>query len=368
MVWGSTRLSWAKESVFSVLTPGHCMSPVIHTRQDGPLKMVRVVRLPGVTHMAVQAIWGAWPRPPTTGVVGRALHTMHLLGWQLQEGWSCRGSWSPCTSCGIPSNGSRTECGRGYAAMQAMLRGLGDGADALCGEACWWGQYGRQCGCRTTACGTQQPARTAAPRMRTRPTSSGTALGGGGAALGALSGGGAAASKALEHWPACLRRAGLLLHSLSTGTDRALLDKFLHPLLHGMYLAVLAARMAMGRESRPGPGDALSPQEPCPGGVGVYPWQDLHGPLPCAPLALPPPPLAARLWEQAFAHDLVHWTGALVWRLGPGDVCWAELHWTAKPFLAVRCLRSRTTRLGAAGSCWGSGHKCCARLCDSCRG
>ena len=33
-VWGVTRLSRAKEVVFVVLTPGHRISPVMHTRYE----------------------------------------------------------------------------------------------------------------------------------------------------------------------------------------------------------------------------------------------------------------------------------------------------------------------------------------------
>ena len=64
-VWAATRLSWAKEIVFSVLAPGHRISPVMHI-----IRLARVARCLGVTQVVVQAIWECGPWPPTDGPVG----------------------------------------------------------------------------------------------------------------------------------------------------------------------------------------------------------------------------------------------------------------------------------------------------------
>ena len=36
-LWGATRLSRAKEIVFTVLSKGHCVSSIMHTRYEGLL-------------------------------------------------------------------------------------------------------------------------------------------------------------------------------------------------------------------------------------------------------------------------------------------------------------------------------------------
>ena len=46
-VWGATGLSRAKEVAFVVQTPGHRMSPVMHTRYERLLWMTRIARTPG---------------------------------------------------------------------------------------------------------------------------------------------------------------------------------------------------------------------------------------------------------------------------------------------------------------------------------
>ena len=66
-VWGATRLSRAKEVVFVVLTQGHRISPVMHTRYLRVLWMTRWARSPGPVQVLVQAIWESGLRPPTTG-------------------------------------------------------------------------------------------------------------------------------------------------------------------------------------------------------------------------------------------------------------------------------------------------------------
>ena len=82
-----------------------------------------------------------------------------------------------------------------------------------------------------------------------------------------------------DQWPSCLRKAGLFPLRLAQGVDRGLLDEFLYR-LYGMYLAVLAARMAASQGYQPGHGDALFPNQPRPRPRSPYPWDDFVGPLP----------------------------------------------------------------------------------------
>ena len=88
-LWGATRLSRAKEIIFTVLSKGHRVSPVMHTRYERLLWLARVARRPGVTQVFTQAIWELGGRPPGTGPVGHALRTMATLGWSPREGWWC---------------------------------------------------------------------------------------------------------------------------------------------------------------------------------------------------------------------------------------------------------------------------------------
>ena len=72
-VWGATRLSRAKEVVFTVLTKGHRVSLVMHTRYERVLWLAWVARGPRVTQVLTQAVWEHDCRPPGTGPVRRAL-------------------------------------------------------------------------------------------------------------------------------------------------------------------------------------------------------------------------------------------------------------------------------------------------------
>ena len=47
-LWGATRLSRDKEIVFSVLSKGHRISPLMHTRCERLMWLARVARRPGV--------------------------------------------------------------------------------------------------------------------------------------------------------------------------------------------------------------------------------------------------------------------------------------------------------------------------------
>ena len=55
-VWGTTRLSRAKEVVFVVRTQGHRISPVMHTCYERVLWMTRNARTLGPVQVLVQAI------------------------------------------------------------------------------------------------------------------------------------------------------------------------------------------------------------------------------------------------------------------------------------------------------------------------
>ena len=73
--------------MFAVLTPGHRVSPVMHTRYERVMWVARVARSPGPVQVMAHAMWEASSTPPTTGPFGRALHVVWRLGWQPMEGW-----------------------------------------------------------------------------------------------------------------------------------------------------------------------------------------------------------------------------------------------------------------------------------------
>ena len=70
---GATRLSRAKEVIFTVPSKGHPVSPVMHTWYERILWLARVARRPGVTQVFAQAIWESGGLPPWTGPVGRTI-------------------------------------------------------------------------------------------------------------------------------------------------------------------------------------------------------------------------------------------------------------------------------------------------------
>ena len=110
-LWGATRLSRAKEIVFTVLSKGHRISPVMHMRYERLLWLARVARRPGVTKVFTQAIWdqaacrpgqARWGtrstrRPPRGGAHARAgggtcrdknthpLHFVHQASRHIQH-------------------------------------------------------------------------------------------------------------------------------------------------------------------------------------------------------------------------------------------------------------------------------------------
>ena len=117
-----------------------------------------------------------------------------------------------------------------------------------------------------------------------------------------------------DQWPSCLRKAGLFPLRLAQGVDRDLLDEFLYR-LYGMYLAVLAARMAASQGDQPGHGDSPFPDQPRPRPRNPYRWENFVGPLPRdavrhQPRLRPGTPSDWR-WPQAFIHDLARWARAL---------------------------------------------------------
>ena len=88
-LWGPARVSRSKEVIFTVLSKGHRVSPVMHTRYERLLWLARLARQPGVTQVFAQATWESGGRPPGTGPVGRALRTAASLGSTPHEGWWC---------------------------------------------------------------------------------------------------------------------------------------------------------------------------------------------------------------------------------------------------------------------------------------
>ena len=118
-----------------------------------------------------------------------------------------------------------------------------------------------------------------------------------------------------DQWPSCPRKAGLFPLQLAQGVDRGLHDRDLYR-LNGMYLAVLAARMATSQGDHPGHQDSLFPDQPRPRPGIPCPWDDFAGPLPGDTIQhLPrrrPGTAPDWWWPQDFIHDLVRWARALL--------------------------------------------------------
>ena len=126
-----------------------------------------------------------------------------------------------------------------------------------------------------------------------------------------------------DRWPSCLRTAGLLPLRLAQGVDRDLLDEFLYH-LYGMYLTVLAARMAASPGDQSGHGDFLFMEHLRPQPRDPYPSDDFIGPWPGDTLSHQPrlqpgvPP--DWRWPQDFIHDLVRWARVLARMPGPVEL------------------------------------------------
>ena len=135
-----------------------------------------------------------------------------------------------------------------------------------------------------------------------------------------------------EHWPACLQRAGLLPSRVSEGVDKALVDMFLYR-LYGMYLAVLAERMATCHDGQDRPGIRLFPRAPQQGKHGRYPWADLCGPwgdVSSLLYATPPPSRSGPKAPKGGGGGSGRGDGGggrLGGSVGGGGSRWADLGW-----------------------------------------
>ena len=108
-LWGSARVSRAKEVTFTVLSKGHRVSLVMHTQYERLLWLARFARRPGVTQVSAQSIWELRGRPPGTGLVGRALRTAVSLRWTPREGWWWMARLA-ARRCGRPPRSWRNRC------------------------------------------------------------------------------------------------------------------------------------------------------------------------------------------------------------------------------------------------------------------
>ena len=295
-LWGLARVSRAKEVIFTVLSKGHRVSPIMHTRYERLLWLARLARRPGVTQIFAQAIWESRGRPPGTGPVGCALRTAASLCWTPREGWWCwdiPGQEHPLHFVQEPlrqlqyrvRDSLRCHSSRQLEARRPVtFGGLGDGADGPACRAALWAASteleksllrGLLAGAMWTA------ARVSGHGMRANSEcphygaahedeahvlwecpelsdARGTWLPWLNDAAGAIPNLGPP-----DRWPSCLRKAGLFPLRLAQGVDRDLLDEFLYR-LYGMYLAVLAARMAASQGDQPGHGNSLFPEQPRP--------------------------------------------------------------------------------------------------------
>ena len=199
-MWGAARVSRANEIIFTVLSKGHRVSPIMHKQYERLLWLACLARRPGVTQVFAQAIWESGGRPPGTGPVGRALRTAASPGWTPGEGgwcWDIPGQAHPlhCRSAS-----SSTGSGTAFAATPpaSWRRGarspsvgwvtgqMARPAARRCGQpppswrsrccaVSWPGPCGQWPECWATARGPTPRAPIAARRTRTRPTSCGKA-------------------------------------------------------------------------------------------------------------------------------------------------------------------------------------------------
>ena len=302
-LWGPARMSRAKEVIFTMLSKGHRVSPIMHTRYERLLWLARLARRPGVTQVFAQAIWESGGRPPGTGPVGRALRTAASLGWTPHEGWWCwdvPGQEHPLHFVQEPlrqlqhrvRDSLRCHSTRQLEARRPVtFGGLGDGADgAACRAALGAASMELE---RSLLRGLLAGAMWTAARVLGHGTRANAACPHCGAAhedeahvlldcpewgdargtwlLWLHDAAGAIPGLGPPHrWPSCLRKAGLFPLRLEQGVDPDLLDEFLYR-LYCMYLAVLAARMAAGAGDQPGHGHSLFPEQPRPRPRNPYP-------------------------------------------------------------------------------------------------
>jgi len=86
-MWRSARGARAKEVIFTVLSPGHRVSPCLVVDYQRILWLAKWSRTPGPQRLAIHAIWQCQNCPSRSGPVGRALLTCRHLGWTCVAGW-----------------------------------------------------------------------------------------------------------------------------------------------------------------------------------------------------------------------------------------------------------------------------------------
>ena len=86
-IWGTTRPGRAQEIAFCVLHPGHLMSASMRRTYRQLCWLARAARTAGPLQVAIQARWKQDSFPPWQGPVGRALQTLHVLGWLCPDSW-----------------------------------------------------------------------------------------------------------------------------------------------------------------------------------------------------------------------------------------------------------------------------------------
>ena len=107
--------------------------------------------------------------------------------------------------------------------------------------------------------------------------------------------------------------------------------------MNGIYLAVLATRMAASRGDQVGNGDSLFPNQPRPRPRSPFPWDVFFRLFPGdavrnQPRLRPWAPLGRR-WPQVFVMDVVRWARALA-GLGPAELSSADPALDYKAFVA----------------------------------
>ena len=304
-LWGPARVSRAKEVIFTILSKGHRVSPVMHTRYERLLRLARLARRPGVTQVFAQAIMG----PPTRDGPGgaRASHG-GLPGLDPAPGLVVLGhpgaGAPPVLRVGAAPPARAP--GRGQPSLPLLAPAGGAAPGHLQWGGRWGGWPGLLCGAagslyragEVTAArspgqghvdsgpgvGPQHAGQLRVPSLRRGARGRGPRPVGmpgvgqyqGNVAPLAERRGGAHPSRGAA---GPVGKAGLFPLRLAQGVDQDLLDEFLYR-LDGMYLAVLAARMASSQGDQPGHGDCLFPEQPRPRPRNPYPWDDFVGPLP----------------------------------------------------------------------------------------
>ena len=358
--WGPARVSRANAVVFTVLTKGHRLSVIMHTRYERILWLARLARRPGVTQVLAQAIWDSgaahrgrarWGarstrRPPWAG----ARATAGGVGMS-------QGRRTPCTSCRSRSASCGTGSGTTFAATPRFSCKRGAPSPLVGGAMGGWPGLPRG-----AAGGLHGVGEVAAARGRGRghvdgghglgPRHAGqrrvTPLRRGARGRGPRPMGQPRVGRCQRNVaPLAERRGGGLPQPgpavpvallpaergpfplpAGKGGGPGALERLPLPLVWHV-LGVLAARMAASAGDQPGHGDSVFPEQPRPRPRNPYPWDAFVGPIPgdavCHQPPLQPGVPADRRWPQDFIHDLVRWGRAPAWVPGPAEVSWAEL-------------------------------------------